>query len=184
MTGLSAHWPLAMPGAFSWGVGTSDRVLRHGKRRQHLFAGNGARGHHLCHQVIVPCAFHRHVGQRAQLKRLDQVVGKVRIGARLLECVDRCAGRASANELGFQPVGRGIGEGTLLPHKVSMSPDQVRSRVSVGLRVDEEDGLTDVRRHGTVAGQGADPAVEDYMGRRKGTHLLEGLGPQGVCWLA
>ena len=103
-------------------------------------------------------------------------MGEVDVHARLQELVERRAGRAAPDEPGLEAFCRRVGERTLLPDVVAVAADQVRPGIPVGLRVDEEHGLTDVGRHGVVAGQPADAAVHHDVGRGQRPHDLESLG--------
>ncbi len=57
-----------------------------------------------------------------------------------------------------------------------MSADKVRSRVPVGLGVDEQHGLANIGRHRPIAGERADPAIKHHMGRRERAHDLQDIG--------
>ena len=73
-------------------------------------------------------------------------------------------------------VSRRIGELAALPDVVAVAADQMRTRVAVGLRVDDQHGLADLGRHGVLAGERADLAVEHDVAGDQSAHHLFGIG--------
>src|SRR5262245_33703813 len=150
-----------LPGPADRLVASADAggALRFGKRAD-LRVGDGLRRLHLHHQVVAPVALDLEVGGGATLDGRDKAMVYVGIAAGLPEAVQACACRPAANEPGFQIGLRTIRKLAGLPPVVAMPADEVRTRVTIGLRVHDQHGLADLCRQGVLAGERADLAVE------------------------
>src|SRR5690606_39825701 len=78
----------------------------------------------------------------------------------LLEGVERRAGRTARDEPGFHIAQRRVVELTVIPDPVAVTADQVRTRVAVGLRVDDQHRFADLGLQRAFARQCAHLAVE------------------------
>src|SRR5690606_4379768 len=129
-----------------------------------LLRGNRAWSLDLCHQPIIPLAIHDDVAGGTHF-RFDQVVVEVGINTRLAEGVECHPGRATPHEPGFEVLQRRVVELAGFPYPVPVATNQVRTGVTVGLRMDQQDRLANAGSQGVLAGQGTDPAVEDHVAR-------------------
>ena len=118
----------------------------------------------LLHEIIVPLAFHLDVGAGAEFDRLDQIVVDVGVDTGLAERIESRAGRAAANEPGFEILLRRVVE--LRPPRPSR---HARRSDAAGYRGWPANARTsrfaDLRGQRILAGQRPDLAVEHHVGR-------------------
>src|SRR5262245_18223466 len=134
---------------------------------------------HLSHQVAAPIALHPEMGGGAKFEGFDHVVIDVGVDPGLKELVERRPGGATADEPGLEVGLRAIREFTSLPYVVTMTADQMRSRIAIGLRVYDQHGLADLRRHRTLAGQRSHSSVEYNVRGDEFAHQLHGVHKGG-----
>ena len=138
-----------------------------------LVGSDRARRLDLLQQVVVPLPFHLDVRGGALQNGVDQVVIQVDVQPGLQERVERRAGGTAGDEPRLQARLRRIAERPGLPHVVPVPADEVRTRVAIGLGVDEQHRLAHLGRQGAVARQGSHRAVEDHVAGLVGLHHLE-----------
>ena len=100
-------------------------------------------------------------------------MGQVHVSARLADGGDRRAGGSGGDDPCLQASLRRIGEAAALPDVVAVAADQVRIRLAICLRMDDQDVIAHIGRELAVALQRAGHAVEHDVGRDEGLHGLE-----------